>query len=162
MDVFLNPKRRLMSTLGFSLQVLFSLMKLPYVLTETTTEMMNDTTMYTGTTPAENQQVNKEGETTLAVTTTPLPTTTEVTTTTTVPQSTTLSLQEQEAFLTHDMIQGLAAGFGFFFGTIILIVLLWCLCCSNACSRPDKPQKLMRPKVGPSPTPKGTSRNSSR
>ncbi|ESO82981.1 hypothetical protein LOTGIDRAFT_169806 [Lottia gigantea] len=72
------------------------------------------------------------------------------------------SYASEEAFLTDDMINGLASGFGFFFGTIILIVLLWCLCCTNNCMKKDEPQKLMRPRVGPSPPPKADSRNRSR
>lgn len=53
-----------------------------------------------------------------------------------------------------DMVKGLAAGFGFFFGLIILVCLVWCLCCGNVCnSKSDGsgPEKRLRSKVSPSP-----------
>ena len=50
------------------------------------------------------------------------------------------------------MLKGLAAGFGFFFGLIILVCLVWCLCCANVCnSKSEGPERRVRSKVSPSP-----------
>ncbi|KAL8565197.1 hypothetical protein ACOMHN_022176 [Nucella lapillus] len=51
-----------------------------------------------------------------------------------------------------DIVKGLAAGFGFFFGLILLVCLVWCLCCANVCSKTEGPkEKRLGAKVSPSP-----------
>lgn len=56
------------------------------------------------------------------------------------------------------MMKGLAAGFGFFFGILLLVCVVWCLCCGNVCNKDKGRDGRAKGKVAPSPPVSGNVR----